>query len=323
LPFAIGAAGAGAIGSVVGGGKQANATKQAAQTQAGAANNATQLQRDEFNQVQSNEAPYQAMGTAAVNELAARRYDLTFGDFGQFNPSKEGLSSQFDPAQSGLSAQFNPAQAGLPAQFSYNANDFQNDPAFQSSMKLGQQAMERSAAAKGGLLGGAEQKSLDQFGVDTANQYYNQDYNRAQNTYQQSYANAQNTYNSNYNNAQNTYQQNYSNAFNTFNSNRDSIFNKLSTLSGLGQSAASGTNAAGMNAANNSSEIALGAGNSAAAGIIGQANAGASAAGGVSSSLSGLLNSPSFQNLLQQHAQTNSSASSYAKNANYDYSSES
>jgi hypothetical protein len=275
LPFAIGAAGAGAVGSVVGAGKQANATKQAAQTQANAANHATDIQANEFNTVQANEAPYQALGAWGVGQL--------------------------EDESSVWSKPFDPTAAGVPAQFSYNPADVANDPAFQFAMQQGQQAIQRSAAAKGGLLGGAAVKSLDQFATGTAAQYENQDYAQAANTY-------------------NT---NYSNAFNTFKSNQDSLFNKLSSITGMGQTAVSGVNGAGANAANNSSEIALGAGNSAAAGIIGSANAGAAGAGGVSSSISSLLNSPSFQSLLQQHSQANANASSYAKNTGYDYTSES
>jgi hypothetical protein len=239
------------------------------------------LQRDEFNTAQTNEQPFLQLGSMASGWLKDDLAGLTVNGGG-----------------------FNPNAAGLPSTFSYNTSDFENDPAFQSSMKFGQQAMERSAAAKGGLLGGAEQKSLDQFGTDTANQYYNQDYNRAQATYQQ----------------------NYGNAFNTFTANRDSTFNKLSQLAGMGLNSAAGANAAGTNFANQSGEYALQSGNAGAAGTIGSANAFASGAGGSSASLQNLFSNPNFQSALKNAfggGGANANASSYASNAGYDYGSES
>src|SRR5690242_12156967 len=263
MPFALAGGAIGGLGSLFGGMSQSGAIKDAARTQALSAQRAQDIQSAQFNQIQANEQPFLQLGSMSAGWLQDALAGLTVNGGG-----------------------FNPNTFGIPTTFSYDKSDFENDPAFQSSMKYGQQALERGAAAKGGLLGGAEQKALTQFGTDTANQYYNQDYARAQNAYQQ----------------------NYSNAFNTFTANRDSVFNKLSSLAGLGLNAAAGANAAGTNFANQSSELALQAGNAAAAGQVGSSNAMANAFGGLTGNLQNLFSNPSFQNLLRSN---NGNQSSY------------
>lgn len=278
MPFALAGAGVGAIGSFVGSGKQASATRDAASMQADAINKGTQLQRDEFNTVQGNEAPFLAAGKDAVSTLSAQLPSLTAG--------------------------FDPTAAGLPANFSYTQKDFDNDPAFKFAMDEGTKAIQRTAAAKGGVLNPATQKSVAQYAEGTADQFYGEDYTRAENTYKS----------------------NFSNAFTDFKSNQNDAFNKLATLTGTGLNAATGVNAAGTNMANQSTELALQGGNSGAASIIGQANASAAGFGGASASIQSLLSTPSFQTLLKNYANggaANNNASSYAKNADYDYSAES
>src|SRR5271167_190784 len=63
-------AAAGAVASVAGGLIQGNAAKSAANTQAGAAEQAQQIQQGEFNTVLGNEAPFLQQGTGAVNKLS-------------------------------------------------------------------------------------------------------------------------------------------------------------------------------------------------------------------------------------------------------------
>lgn len=275
MPFMAAGAGIGAVGSIVGSGKQADATKEAAKTQAASADKATQLQRDEFGTVQTNEAPYMAAGNTAVSQLLSQLPQLTQG--------------------------FDPTAAGVPAQFSYTGADITSDPAFKFAMDQGTQAIQRTAASKGGLLSPATEKSVAQFATGTADQFYGNDFNRALSTYTT----------------------NYGDAFNTFKSNQNDAFSKLSSLTGMGLNAAAGTNAAGMNMANQSGEYALQAGNANAAGIIGSANAGASAFGNSSASLQNLFSNPQFQAYAKNAFSANANASSYAKNAGYDYGAES
>ena len=55
--------------SLVGGLMSSNAAEDAAQTQADAANQAAQLQNNQFNQIRDDLAPYRNLGTAAINPL--------------------------------------------------------------------------------------------------------------------------------------------------------------------------------------------------------------------------------------------------------------
>jgi hypothetical protein len=56
----------------------------------------------------------------------------------------------------------------------------QDDPSYQFRLQQGQQALERGAAAKGGLLGGGTAKALAQFGQNTASTEYQNAFNRFQ-----------------------------------------------------------------------------------------------------------------------------------------------
>jgi hypothetical protein len=80
--------------------------------------------------------------------------------------------------------------------------DYQADPGFEFRMNQGMQTLQRSAAAKGGLMGGQTMKALT-------------DYSQGQ--------------------ASNEYQ----NAYNRFNSDRDRRYGRLGQIAGMGQNAAS------------------------------------------------------------------------------------
>ena len=57
-------------------------------------------------------------------------------------------------------------------------SDFKADPGYGFRMKEGMQALDRSAAARGGLLSGATLKGAERFGQDIASNEYNNAYNR-------------------------------------------------------------------------------------------------------------------------------------------------
>src|SRR5579863_5548380 len=63
---AIGAAAVATVGSAA---ISSSASKSAANTQAQAADNAAQLQMNEFNTIQQNEQPYEALGTSSITPL--------------------------------------------------------------------------------------------------------------------------------------------------------------------------------------------------------------------------------------------------------------
>jgi hypothetical protein len=88
----------------------------------------------------------------------------------------------------------------------------QNDPGFQARLQQGQQALERSAAARGNVLSGGTLKDLGQFSQDYASNEYGNVYNRAFNE--------------------------FSNRYNIFKQNQTDKFNRYSALSNGGQVAA-------------------------------------------------------------------------------------
>lgn len=149
----------------------------------------------------------------------------------------------------------------------------QNDPGYQARLKLGTDAIQRSAAAAGGVVTGGTAQALDQFGQDYASNEYNNVYNRALSTYGTNY--------------------------NTFENNQANQFNRLAALSGVGQTAASQLATAGQAASNNVSSNLLNTANNMgqayqnaaaanASGLIGSSNAWSGAINGATNNLSQL-----------------------------------
>jgi hypothetical protein len=118
----------------------------------------------------------------------------------------------------------------------FTSADFQKDPGYDFRMQEGQKALERSAAARGGLQSGGTLKALSRYGQDFASNEYN-------------------------------------NAYNRFNADRDRRFNRLSSIAGLGQTANNQIGAAGQNYANQVGANQMGAANAAGAAGIASANA--------------------------------------------------
>lgn len=150
----------------------------------------------------------------------------------------------------------------------------QNDPGYQARLALGQQAIQNSAAAKGGLLSGNTAQALNQFGQDYASNEYGNVYNRALNTYSTNY---------------NQFQQQQANQF-----------NRLASLAGMGQVSAGQLGGAQTSSANNLANTLLtsggqigqqinNAGAARASGIVGSANALGGAFSGIGGNLSNLL----------------------------------
>lgn len=124
---------------------------------------------------------------------------------------------------------------------------YQADPGYGFRMREGLKALDRTAAARGGLLGGNQLRGAMQYGQDLASQEYQ-------------------------------------NAFNRFQTERSNILNPLQSLGGVGQTSANAlTSAAGNLGANMGaaygnlgsalSANALNAGNARASGYVGMANA--------------------------------------------------
>ena len=133
----------------------------------------------------------------------------------------------------------------------FSMGDFQADPGYQFRMQQGQQALERSAAARGGLLSGRAGKDMTNYAQGAASQEYGNVYNRK---------------------------------FNEFQTNRSNQLNPLQSLAGMSQTASGAmSNAAGnygsnvgnnlTNTANQVGNNMMGAGNARASGYVGSANA--------------------------------------------------
>src|SRR6202008_2057655 len=99
------------------------------------------------------------------------------------------------------------------------------DPGFQFRLKTGLDALQNSAAARGGLLSGNTAKALEDYSQNYASNEYSNVYGRSLGEYQQ--------------------------AYNIFQNNQANKFNRLASLSGLGQTSAGQLNSAGQSAASN------------------------------------------------------------------------
>lgn len=126
----------------------------------------------------------------------------------------------------------------------FTSADFSKDPGYDFRMQEGMKALERSAAARGGLNSGATLKSIGRYGQDYASNEYG-------------------------------------NAYNRFNQDRDRRFGRLSNIAGMGQGANSSVGNAGMNYANNSGANMMGAANAQGAAGIASANAWGGALNGI------------------------------------------
>jgi hypothetical protein len=122
--------------------------------------------------------------------------------------------------------------------------DYQADPGYAFRMQEGQKALERSAAARGGLQSGGTLKALTRYSQGAASEEYQ-------------------------------------NAYNRFNADRDRRFGRLSQISGQGLQAAGGTAGAAQNYANQGGEHIVGAGNAMAAGELGAAKSWSGALSGI------------------------------------------
>lgn len=126
----------------------------------------------------------------------------------------------------------------------FTAADFNKDPGYDFRMQEGQKALERSAAARGGLQGGAFGKALSRYGQDFASNEYG-------------------------------------NAYNRFNSDRDRRFGRLSSVAKMGIGANDSNASAGQNYSNNAGSNMMGAANAQGVAGIASANAWGGALSGI------------------------------------------
>lgn len=161
------------IGKLTGSDKQAKAANNAANLQYQATQESNQIQKDMYDQTRTDLNPYKEAGYSALQQLMGG-----MGENGQFMQT-------------------------------FSGQDIYNDPSYQFRLNEGLNAVQSGAAGQGGLLSGATQKALANYGQQAASQEYQ-------------------------------------NAYNRFNADQTNQYNRLSNLTGMGQNAAAMTGNAGM-----------------------------------------------------------------------------
>lgn len=182
-------------------------SQNAANAQVGALDRSGDVQRDIFNKQTELQAPFRNAGIAAQNklmELLGLGTSVNSPDFGKYNKD-------------------------------FGMSDFTTDPGYAFRLKEGLKTLDRTAAARGGVLSGSSIKAA---------QRYSQDY-------------ASNEYN---------------NAFNRYQINRSNALNALQALTGAGQTATNLLSGSAQNYGNQLSDIYQNAGNARASGYIGGSN---------------------------------------------------
>jgi hypothetical protein len=141
-----------AAGSIIGGSMASDAAENAAETQAGAANRAADLEYKMFKENQAAQKPFLEAGYKGQNRLM----DLL------------GLSANTDVGGYGSLAR------------NFSMKDFEQDPGYAFRMSEGLKALDRTAASRGGMLSGAALRGATRYGQDMASQEYQNAYNRYQ-----------------------------------------------------------------------------------------------------------------------------------------------
>lgn len=172
------------------------AAKSAAKTQDAAANRAADLQQQQFERQVELQEPWRQAGITALNKLTP-------------------LATEYTP---------------------FGMQQFQQDPGYAFRMQEGMKALERSAAARGGLLSGGMLKGAQRYGQDLASQEY-------------------------------------MNAFNRYQAERNARLNPLQSLAGVGQTATNQLGQAGQTMASNVGQALGAAAQARASGYLGSANA--------------------------------------------------
>lgn len=197
-------AGISAGSNLLGGWLASRGANQAAQTQVSAANAAGQ--RIEEAAAQVNPQIAAAGGQAAQNIIDDSNTVARFGLEGAQQANAE-LAPYLHTGRGAANTLGDMLQIGGSLNRDFSAADLEMDPGYQFRLQEGMKALERSAAARGGALGGAALKEITRYSQGVASQEFGA-------------------------------------AFDRFRANRGDRFNMLSTVAGTGLNAA---NTAGQN----------------------------------------------------------------------------
>lgn len=182
--------------ALVGAAGSAYSANKASKDQENAAANGTQLAQNQYNETVERNKPFYTAGTDALALLQQKLPDL---------------NSTYDPSK------------------------LTSEPGYQFGMQQGQQALERSLAARGRGVSGAALKAASEFGTNYGTTKLNDAFSRDQSAKQQS-------------------------------------FGQLQALTNIGQASANNSSAAGQQLAQIGNANAIGAGDSAAANDLAQGN---------------------------------------------------
>ena len=179
----------------------ANAASKAADTQAGAADRAAELQYKMYQENVARQQPFLEAGVGALNKLTA-------------------------------AADYKP----------FGMDQYKADPGYAFRLSEGQKALDRQAAARGGLISGGALKAAARYGQDMGSQEYQS-------------------------------------AFNRYQAERQAMLGPLQSLAGVGQTTAQQLGSAGQSYGAGAGEAYMGGANARASGYVGGANALTSALG--------------------------------------------
>jgi hypothetical protein len=213
----LGSAALGAVASRKASKTQAGAAEKAAETQKEVVDQQLALQREMFEKTREDQAPYRTAGYNALAEM-----QRTAGN--------------------------------VPGAFRFGAGDYQADPGYAFRLAEGQKALDRQAAARGGLISGGALRAAQRYGQEMGSQEFGNAFNRALTSY------------------------------NTDVARENQLYNRQAALSGIGQTATNLVGQAGQNYATsaggalgsygtNVGNLMTGAGAAQAAGQVGMANA--------------------------------------------------
>jgi hypothetical protein len=150
----------------------------------------------------------------------------------------------------------------------FGMQQFQADPGYAFRLSEGQKALERSAAARGGLISGGALKAAQRYGQDMGSQEYQ-------------------------------------NAFNRYQTEQQSRLNPLQTLAGVGQTSAQNIGTAGQQYGANVGNIGMGAGAAQGNALLAGAQARGSAYQGIGQQIGNFMGSRPVEKYLNSLGDSN------------------
>jgi hypothetical protein len=227
---------------------QAAAASQASDVQKQVADQQVALQREMFEKTREDQAPYRTAGYNALAEM-----QRTAGN--------------------------------VPGAFKFGAGDYQADPGYAFRLAEGQKALDRQAAARGGLISGGALRAAQRYGQEMGSQEFGNAYNRALTGY------------------------------NTDVARENQLYNRQAALSGIGQTATNLVGQAGQNYATGVGNVLGSYGTNVGNLMTGGAAAQAAGQVGMANALTGGLGT--YLNYSQGTALTNALRGGYGSGSNY------